>query len=65
MGRISYPETSVNYPSILRNIPERADHIYVAEGAWEHAGSQYLRLLKDDPLPANSNTRTTDQKAVF
>jgi len=24
MGRISYPETSVNYPSILRNVPEKS-----------------------------------------
>ena len=39
---------------------KRADHIYVQAGAWQQAGSQYLRLLKDDPPLANSDTRTTD-----
>jgi len=44
---------------------KRADHIYVEAGAWQQAGSQYFRLLKDDPPRANSDTRTTDLKAVF
>jgi len=47
MGRISYPETSVNYPSILHKIPEKSWH-------WNH----HQALSKNiDPLHRAIKTR--------